>query len=150
MAQRGRKSAATIAALAQVQTLKRRLPPPDDLPPLEAQIWTKTMNSFAVGWFESSDIELLRAYVGACAQHLRFQDEAEGQRAVVTGAQGGPIANPIFGMIDRERNTIARLAVKLRISKSSRIDPKTAATNSKAAGTLGADGERSTPWQRSA
>jgi phage terminase small subunit len=127
---RGRASGAERSTLPSVVPLRTRPAPWPGLAPRESELWVAIVDAQAVDWFSAGDLPVLAAYVRAIALHERASDECAGAQLTVTGAQGGEIVNPLFRVQDMAAKQIASLAVKLRLTQSSRWTEQKAATKS--------------------
>lgn len=150
-----RKSAAALElAHSAVTRLPERPKPPAAFRrgSAEWKAWEDIVGSQAADWFTSGDMPLLEAYCRAFVQYRRVSEQIEtangglGAEFTVHGAQGGLMPNPVYAVQDRLSRQMATLAVKLRLSQSSRV--------SRAAGgkapAAGAAKEPQKPWQRNA
>jgi hypothetical protein len=113
MLQRGRKSAADLAAPPPVEELKR-LEPPEHLNDDEKTIFAELVEACAPQHFAKSDLPLLAAY----AQSILLSREAAKE------AGSAPSAMALW---EKAVKVMATLATRLRLSPQSRADPKTVA-----------------------
>lgn len=133
---RGRKSAAEQQVLTIVPTVGHQRPPvPADFheASYEAKLWKSIVDENAADWFNDSDLPLLEAYCRISANHRRVSEIAYSEPFTVTGAQGGLIANPIFGVQTKLAQTMGSLTVKLRLAPSTRLTAQVAGTKGRAA-----------------
>lgn len=150
MTQRGRQSAAALAAAAALSVVQpKRFEPPRDLDKLERQIWQSTVDAFAPGWFTAEDEQMLRAYVRACANHRLLTEQTRGAAPLLPGKGGAAVANPVFSMLRAEAGVISTLARNLRIAKVARTDPTKKAA--RPVGVVpGSDAAQGAPWAKTA
>lgn len=147
--QRGRKSAEALLSVVGT-TLKQRPEPPFAFGKrsAEATQWREIVNGEAVEWFNKGDLPLLEAYCSAVVNYRKVSKEAQGAPFVITGAQGGSIPNPVFRVQDMLSKQMATLAVKLRLSQSSRLSGHQAASTAKKSASAAETGLK--PWERAA
>lgn len=156
-AQRGRQSAIAKHALSLLSApLKARPEPPDTM--LDSRpglaLWREIVQQFPADWFNEADLPMLEAYCRAVIGHRRISLEAAEAPFTIIRTNGGVGANPIFSIQARLASTMATLAIKLRISASSRTQRSTADTKMRRAerqagphlGT-GTDGGGGRPWE---
>lgn len=124
-----RKSAAALSILP-LPSLVERPSPPDTLGEREAELWTAIVDSLPADWFAPGDRPVLAAYVTSVALHERVSRECQTAELMVIGSTGQMRPNPLFRMQDRAAAQIASLSVKLRLSQSTRYDPRKAAAKS--------------------
>lgn len=158
-----RKSAAELEMrVATVTDIPQRPPIPRAFRrgSAEAAGWTEIVNAQAADWFQSGDLPLLEAYCRAIVQYRRVSADIEngngglGAPFTLEGSHGGMQPNPIYSLQDRLARQMATLAVKLRLSQSTRLTAQVAGTKGRAQagrnGAQGPAGEPEKPWQRSA
>ena len=158
MKQAGRTSTAAATTLAAVNSNVSVLPirqaprPPESLNAREAQIWGEITSALPSDWFSPPDTPLLFAYVVAVARHEEVSIECRTAPGITTNpSSGAEGVNPLFRLQDMLARQIASLAVKLRLSQSSRWSESGAATRVKrgpSAQGAQIDGINGKPWQR--
>ena len=159
MKQPGRTSAAATTTMAvvggtSVTTLPvRQAPePPEQLNKREREIWRGITAALPSDWFSPPDLPLLFAYVSAVARHESVTVRCRTAEPTIENPRTGTeVMNPIFRLQDMLARQIASLAVKLRLSQSSRWSETGAATRVKrgpAAQGVQGDGSNGKPWQR--
>ena len=160
MKQPGRTSASATATLGVVANnvtnlpVRQAPPPPPKLNRREAEIWAEITTALPSDWFSPPDQPLLFAYVAAVARHESVTERCRTAEPIIENPKTGTeVMNPIFRLQDMLARQIASLAVKLRLSQSSRWSESGAATRVKrgpaapGTGTQG-DGSNGKPWQR--
>lgn len=148
--QRGRKSAETLSSVANMPLgFKARpgAPAVFGANSPEAEMWRDIVGGESADWFNEGDLPLLEAYCRAAANYRKVSADADGQPFTLQGAQGGPISNPIYRVQDMLAKQMATLAVKLRLTQSSRVTNHQAASTAKKNAKAG-DGRK--PWQEAA
>lgn len=146
MGNRGRESAAasgTAKLTVFPGGMARRPDPPADLTEAQAKIWTDTVASETVEFFNTDALrELLKDYCrhkvtcAALSRQVETYDAAEPM-----DPETAKNFDRITKMRDRESKAAADLATKLRLTNQSRYTPKAAATASKNAGST------KKPWE---
>jgi hypothetical protein len=137
MAQRGRRSAASLAVVA---TLPGQRPePPVDLTPAQAQVWRAVASTKPADWFTADSHPLLAAYcrhVVAADRIARLIDNLEAEERPDLGEY-----NHLLKMRDRESRAMVGLARSMRLTQQSRYDHKTGHTAATRVG------EARKPWE---
>lgn len=132
MKQRGRPSLSSVAGTGvdpdKVVALRSELPMWPSLNKVEQRIWTDVVRQMPAGWFSPADAPLLAAYCRAVAQYERVSVLAATAEPTTLNASDAEVVNPIFRVQDLAVNQMAKLAVKLRISQSSRLTAGVAGT----------------------
>jgi hypothetical protein len=125
MAQRGRKSAASLAVVPLATPA-----PPSPLPGLteeQAAVWDSIVRSLPYNWFAPSSYDLL----GLMCRHVVTARVIWGlidkvDTASLTTAAAIIHFDRLSRLAEREGKMIAMLGTKLRLTNQSRYDPKTA------------------------
>lgn len=138
MLQRGRKSAATLTAIAAHMRTITRLAPPDDLTPSEWKVWTDTVNSKPPEWFGPEHETMLRAYVESVSMMRELRRTLKTVRV-----KDIDMFRHVNSQLQAETKLVLTLATKMRLTQQSQYDEKTAKTNSKSA-------RQSKPWEEPA
>lgn len=134
-----RKSAASLSVVVQdVAALPLRPEPPADLTIPAAAIWRRLVTSREPRYFDVSSQTLL-------ATLCKAQAEADRLALVVAGLD--PVGDlPTFirltRVVDMHRARVSQLSTRLRLTKQSQLDAKTAANDAKRA----AQSAQSRPW----
>lgn len=161
MKQPGRTSASATTTLGvvgrdnvSVLPIRSAPEPPPKLTKREAEIWREITRSLPSDWFNPPDLPLLFAYVAAVARHETVTERCRTAEPIIENPKTGTeVMNPIFRLQDMLARQIASLAVKLRLSQSSRWSESGAATRVRrgpgANGVAQGDGSNGKPWQRS-
>ena len=131
MAQRGRKSAASLSvAPTAIDAARQRPPPPDYLLESQAELWRKTVSALPAGWIRPEHHEVLADF---CRHAIRARDLAmrvDAFDVMKLGDIGSPIDT--FDKLRRaaESETRAMLACarSLRLTITSQTRAETAAT----------------------
>ncbi len=156
--QRGRKSANHLSVVGDPEgktiALSTRPAPPENFRQgsEEYELWNLIVGAQVPEWFTDGDLPLLEAYCTASRDHKRCSEVCRHAPFTIFGPNGGESANPVFGIQTKLAGTMSSLAVKLRLSQSTRYDEKKAATLAKQA--QGASGGASAgvtrkkkPWE---
>ena len=130
MAQRGRKSAASLSIVSVLGN--ERPSPPDDLTDDEAEEWRQIAGRMPSDWFMRENFPLLMDY---CRHIVRARDLAQDiakfkrfSVEVRLTTDGVKMYDKLLAMADRERAAITNLATKMRLTQQSRYTEKRAAT----------------------
>lgn len=108
MTQRGRKG--SKLSLAPVVGFPERPPPPEDLSPVEAEVWDRVVKGMRGDWFCSSFEDLLRTYVFWCGQSKLIEQELR------TIPVDDKRYAKVLGQLARATKLITVLAVRLRLT----------------------------------
>ena len=118
----------------------RRLTCPDGLlTQRQHELWRSVVDSLPADFFRPGDVPLLAAYCKAWDFYLQASAEIEAHGVTLTDDRDRRYANPAQSLVVTQASAMAQLAVKLRLSPSSRISPR-------AAGGKSAQGVASRPW----
>ncbi len=123
---RGRKSKASLT-VAPVKELRQIPEPPEQLTPKQGGLWRTVMESSAGGFIEVEAYPVLIEYCRAAASGDMVASELD--RFDPKWAQddeGLQRWNKLLQIQDRAQGRVASLAVKLRLTPSSRVRPETA------------------------
>ena len=125
MAQRGRKSSASLAVVPVVPLAPQRRPePPEHLNEAEATEWRELVAAMRSDWFGRESHGLLESYVRhVCLARLIAN--------VIPAQIGDDIAafDKLTAMHARETQALATLATRMRLSQQSTRDEKTRKQN---------------------
>lgn len=140
MAERGRKSAASLSVVA--GSIDGRPSPPDDLTQAQKDIWARTVANEAADTFKTAALQQL------LKEYCRHVVSAKKLAAMIEATEQLPQMSPddltdydrLLKMRDRETKAIADKATKLRLTNQSRYTPQAAATAAK-------KGAERKPWQ---
>ena len=121
MKQRGRKSAASLAA---VKKIPQRPKAPGDLTPDQKKIWKKTVDAMAVDWFRPETHDILRQYCVHVCESNRI-------RILIDGLIDDKLSIKLFGFYDkllkmqeREGRALSSLATRMRLTQQSTYRPE--------------------------
>jgi hypothetical protein len=121
MAKRGRKSSADLS-IVPVNVGRQRLPPPVELTPGQAQIWTAIVDSMPPGWFRPNDTLLTlfcrHVDMGNHLAKLINEHRVDLDNLKTLGR--------LLRMRAAETALMANLAVKMRLTQQARITPRSA------------------------
>lgn len=142
MAQRGRRSAASLSVVA--GTIDGRPPAPAELNKDQREIWERTVANEAADVFRTTALQQL------LKEYCRHVVSAKKLAAMIEAMEQLPEMSPddlsdydkLLKMRDRETKAIGDKATKLRLTNQSRYTPQAAATAARNA----APTERK-PWQ---
>lgn len=146
MAQRGRKSAASLSAVTIIPG--QRPPPPPGLTKEQAEVWKPIVARMPADWFDTAAqillTELCRhtAICGIISQQIDSFPVDQ-----LTTEEGADRYDKLGRMLDRHSKTIAMLATKLRLAPQSRYDAAKANTAGK---NSAAGAGPSRPWETAA
>ena len=157
-----RQSAAALAiSLATVAKIPQRpvVPRAFRRGSAEAASWTEIVNAQPADWFQPGDMPLLEAYCRTIVHHRRLsaemdqQHDGAGAPFIVMSTHGRPTSNPMYAIQTMLVRQMATLAVKLRLSQSTRVNAHVAGTRGRAQARLvdsqSGYGDSDKPWQRS-
>lgn len=101
-------------------------PPAGLLTKDQERLWWQIVDSLPADFFRPGDVPLLAAYCKAWSFYLMASAQIEENGIVLEDARGRSYANPAQSMVVTQASAMAQLSVKLRLSPSSRIQPRTA------------------------
>lgn len=99
-----------------------RVAPPEHLTADQAAAWRAIVDGLPVGHVRPADVPLLAAYVVAAALHKRAAADLQRRGLTVPGDRGRERANPSHRLLAAQAVALARLAGKLRLCPSARVD----------------------------
>lgn len=140
MAERGRKSAASLSVIA--GSIDGRPSPPADLNKAQSEVWERTVANEAADVFKTAALQQL------LKEYCRHVVSAKKLAAMIEATEQMPQMSPddladydrLLKMRDRETKAIADKATKLRLTNQARYTPQAAATAAK-------KGTERKPWQ---
>ena len=144
MAQRGRKSAASLEVATLVAPLVSgsRLVAPAILTDAEQSVWVQLINDQPADAFTPTHIPLLTQYCRHVIQAQLIADEiANFDRAWLADDDGLKRYDRLLAMQEREGRAASSLATRLRITRQAVVDPKTAGRAASAVG------RKPKPWE---
>lgn len=128
MAQRGRKSAASLAVEAQVAsvTSHARLAPSPQLSDAEQVIWCRLVGDQPAAAFSEVHRDMLDLYCQHVASAQVLDDEIKAfDREWLRDSEGLKRYDTLLKMREREVRSASSLATRLRITRQATTDPKT-------------------------
>ena len=128
MAQRGRKSAASVAVVAQVGPVvsESRLLPSLHLSDAEQTVWARMVNDHPATAFTETHRDLLELYCQHIVQAQLLADEIQSfDRVWLADEDGLKRYDRMLSMREREVRSASSLATRLRITRQATTDPKT-------------------------
>ena len=128
MAQRGRKSAASLAIAAQVAPISAdsRLMAPLHMSDAERGVWAEVVNDQPASAFTPTHAPLLELYCRHIVQARILSDELENfDRAWMTCEDGLKRYDLLLKMAERESRAASSLATRLRITRQAVEHPTT-------------------------
>jgi hypothetical protein len=133
MADRGRKSAASLAVVAAMPGLRPE--PPAELTPEQADVWRAVAATKPADWFGADTHPLLAGYCRhvAAARVLAGAIDAFAAPDLSTG-EGLRRYGRLLAMRERETRAITALARSMRLTQQARYDARTANTAANRAG----------------
>lgn len=133
MAERGRKSAASLSVIA--GSIDGRPQPPADLTDEQKHIWERTVANEAADVFKTAALQqLLKEYcrhVASASYLSKIIDNLE--RKTELDPLDAASYEKLIKLRDRETKALADKATKLRLTNQSRYTPQAAATAAKKA-----------------
>ncbi|MDR5777790.1 MULTISPECIES: hypothetical protein [unclassified Caballeronia] len=128
MAQRGRKSAASLAIAPTVPiALEQRLAPPVHLSDAERAAWLELVNDQPAGAFSATHAPLLEMYCRHVVNARTLADELLNfERAWLARDDGLKRYDRLLAMSERESRAASSLATRLRITRQAVEHPTTA------------------------
>lgn len=128
MAQRGRKSAASIAVAAQVAPIvaSNRLRASGHLSDAEQSVWCRMVNDHPAGAFTETHRDMLELYCQHIVTAQVLDDELKAfDREWMRDDEGLKRYDRLLSMREREVRSASSLATRLRITRQATADPKT-------------------------
>lgn len=140
MAERGRKSAASLSVIA--GSIDGRPQSPDELTAAQKVVWDRTVANEAADTFKTAALQqLLKEYCRHVASAAKLAGLIETvEQLPMISADDMADYDRLLKMRDRETKAIADKATKLRLTNQSRYTPQAAATAAK-------KGTERKPWQ---
>ena len=141
----GRKSAASLAVVANLPASLQRPEPLTDLTDAQAEEWRAVVGRMPLGWFTRETHQVLATYCRHVvnARHLAAM-LADFDPSWMTEDDGLKRYDKLLAMADREGKAVASTATKLRLTPQSRYQPDRAAT------AVSKAGAEEKPWQKRA
>lgn len=109
-------------------TGQRMEPPLGVLTEKQVELWRGIVDSLPADFFRPGDSPLLVAYCKAYSFWLQASEDMEVNGITITDDKGRRQANPAHSILVTQASAMAQLAVKLRLSPSSRISAQKAGT----------------------
>lgn len=128
MAQRGRKSVASVAVVAQVGPVvsESRLLPSLHLSDAEQTVWARLVNDHPASAFTETHRDLIELYCQHIVQAQLLEDEIQNfDRVWLADDDGLKRYDRMLAMREREVRSASSLATRLRITRQATTDPKT-------------------------
>lgn len=128
MAQRGRKSAASLAVAAQVAPVVAtcRLAPSAHLSDAEQLVWCRLVNDHPAAAFTETHRDMLDLYCQHIVTAQVLDDEIKAfDREWLRDDDGLKRYDRLLAMREREVRSASSLATRLRITRQATTDPKT-------------------------
>lgn len=128
MAQRGRKSAASIAVAAQVVPVvaDNRLRASGHLSDAEQTVWARLVNDSPASAFTETHRDLMDLYCQHVVTAQVLDDEIKAfERKWLSSDDGLKRYDRLLAMREREVRSASSLATRLRITRQATADPKT-------------------------
>ncbi len=123
--QRGRKSAATLSIVTQIET--RRPPPPEELTEAQAAEWRATTGTMPAGWFGRETHPVLASYCRHVCRSRWLAGQIDTHADRLLKAEGGvQMLDKMFGMAEREGRAVLAHARSLRLNQQARYDARAA------------------------
>ena len=144
MAQRGRKSAASLAVQAQVAPISAdsRLMAPLHMSDAERGVWVEVVNDQPASAFSPTHAPLLEMYCRHIVQARILSDElANFDRAWMADDDGLKRYDMLLKMAERESRAASSLATRLRITRQAVEHPTTVGRS------IGSQAKSRKPWE---
>lgn len=144
MAQRGRKSAASLAVQAQVAPISAdsRLMAPLHMSDAERGVWIEVVNDQPASAFSPTHAPLLELYCRHIVQARILSDElANFDRAWMADDDGLKRYDMLLKMAERESRAASSLATRLRITRQAVEHPTTVGRS------IGSQAKSRKPWE---
>lgn len=128
MAQRGRKSAASVAVAAQLGPVlsENRLRPSPHLSDAEQMVWARLVNDNPASAFTETHRDMMELYCQHIIQSQVLTDEIQSfDREWLRDDDGLKRYDRLLAMREREVRSASSLATRLRITRQAMADPKT-------------------------
>ena len=128
MAQRGRKSTASLSVAAQVApvVITNRLAPSAHLSDAEQAVWLRLVADQPASAFTETHRDMLEMYCQHTVQASILSDEVQSfDRAWLADDDGLKRYDRLLAMREREVRAASSLATRLRITRQATTDPKT-------------------------
>ena len=122
-------------------TARQRILPPDGMTEMERQVWHRVVQACSAEHFIEADIPLLMGYCQAFVQQQRAIDTMKHEPQVIMADNGKVAAHPIIGIHKSLSGTVSNLAMRLRLSPSTRIQTTNKAVGSDLPSGLESDGD---------
>ncbi len=129
MGTRGRKSAAELGI---IQGIPQRPEPPGELTPAQAEEWRAVVARMPVDWFGRETWPLLLQYCRHVTNAAHIAQLIEAAHDLDIGDRTALMRfNRLLGMQERQSNTLAGLATRMRLTNQSRYTASSAASRAK-------------------
>jgi hypothetical protein len=139
MAQRGRKSAASLSVVQLQSPAKPE--PPAELSPQAAAEWRRITGALPYDWFTAPTQALLVQLCNHIVQARRIAGSIDAfETEWLADPEGLARYDKLLALAARESSVIASLSTKMRLTPQSRYQPGRAATEA-------AKGGRRLPWE---
>lgn len=124
---RGRRSAAEVAVVGTAVRVAERPMPPAELSDYQAAVWLQVVNAMPGGWFDDSNLAMLKAY----CQHVQYAREIEDRLSIeeldwMAMDDGLDRRMKLYTAHEKQTGAMARWGTKLRLTPQARILPQTA------------------------
>lgn len=141
MAERGRKSAASLSVVNQDQSLTKITPPPSHLTESQAETWRMVIASRSGDMIDPEAYPVLVEYCRTISAADAVASQIDSfDLSWAADEEGLKRWDKLLGMQARIAGTLATLGGKLRINPSSRVRAENA-------GTVASKGRKLKPWQ---
>ena len=111
---------------------RKRLAPPDNMSAAEQFVWIRMVNACSAEHFLESDIPVMIGFCQAFVQQQRAMDQMKEHPLFIMSDNGKVAQHPLVNVHKSLSGTVSNYAMRLRITPSTRIDTKQAATGSHA------------------
>ena len=125
MAQRGRKSAASMATVSDLPGHSVR--PPPDLTEFQASIWARVVNTKPADWFTADTHDLLASYCRHVSTAAVLDQKVDEFRPEwLCDDEGMDRYRKLLDMREKQTRAITSLARSMRLTQQSKWQPVTA------------------------
>jgi len=120
---------------------RKRLSPPEGMTAVEQVVWNRVVAACSAEHFIESDIPLLMGYCQVFVQQQRAMETMKTEPLVIMADNGKVAQHPIVAIHKSLSGTVSNLAMRLRLSPSTRIQTTNKAVGSDKPPGLDTDGD---------
>jgi len=120
---------------------RKRMQIPEGLDILEQAVWIRMVNSCSAEHFIDADIPLMVGFCQAFVQQQRAMEQMKDSPLFIMSDNGKVAQHPLVAVHKSFSGTVSNLAMRLRLSPSTRIQTTNKAVGSDAVPDLETDGD---------